>query len=144
MDKLYLLTSGQYSDHHVEGVFSSLEKVEEYKLQHKRLFLNYEREIYKNEPDEELLEMYIHNFNDPIEISVDEAILPSGFQPYDVIMDTNGDNAEVCYSESYNYWYKEFGLYKNILTFEVLAKDKAHAIKIANDRRIQLIANKQI
>lgn len=144
MDKLYLLTSGQYSDYHVEGVFSSLEKVEEYKLQHKRLFINYEREVCKNESVEELLDNYYHYFNDPEEISVDEAILPSGLQPYNVTMDTNGDNTEVCYSESYNYWYKGFGLHKNRLTFKVLAKDKAHAIKIANDRRIQLIANKQI
>ena len=144
MDKLYLLTSGQYSDYHVEGVFSSLEKVEEYKLQHKRLFINYEREVCKNESVEELLDNYCHYFNDPEEISVDEAILPSGLLPYRVTINTNGDNAVAYISETYNYWYKGFGLCKNRLTFEVLAKDEAHAIKVANDRRIQLIANKQI
>ena len=144
MDKFYLLTSGQYSDYHVEGIFSSLEKIEEYKSQHKKLYLDYERKTFPNDSDEELLEDYNNEFNDPIEISVDEAILPSGLLPYNVMIDTNGDNAKVCISNAYNYWYKGFGLYRNRLTFEILAKDEAHAIKIANDRRIQLIANKEI
>lgn len=147
--KLWCLTEGQYSDKSIVGVFSSLKKVNEYIENDKRVKINYYKELFPEETDEELLEHSYNDLNEPFEIELDSVIIDKDKFPFLVYMKKNGDSTNVCLEESVSiekYWVNTRKSSNNNwdVLFYVNAKDKEHAIKIANERRVQLIANGEL
>lgn len=117
--KIYILTSGGYSDYRVEGVFSTEEKA----LYAKRLLM-------ADEIDEwEVDEIPEH---------------PIGLLRYWVRM--NADGNQVYSGQDGNFskpdW--EPGRFDKYVVFHMWASDEQHAIKIANERRIALKASGQL
>ena len=88
------------------------------------------------------------DYNEPYETAVDSAIIDSSLLPYYVHMLENGDIKYCCLNEydipmekyniSNNTYKKNTGI---ALTIYCNARDKEHAIKIAGDKRRELIAN---
>jgi hypothetical protein len=135
---LYLVTDGDYSDRHVDSVFSTKEAAQKWI---ETLVPDGEIEEFELDPD-------IARFN-----------IPPGMKPFRVCMDRNGDNAEArhlgacgevpdpCEIYRKGKWeihilkeYKKAGFTETIQTF-MFARDEKHAIKIANERRTGLIAS---
>jgi hypothetical protein len=115
---IYIVTSGEYSDYHILGTFSTKEIAEDFIA-------------LLGEP--EYSERRIEEF----ELDFSEADY-KGKKVFLVRMAKNGDTKEVVTTDS---WHNSdffdmnghFGRY-------VIARDAQHAVKIANERRIQLIA----
>lgn len=120
MAKVYLLTQGEYSEYHIVGVYSTREKAEAHKPNH--------RNYFGTDPDIEE-----HELDPPC------SILPDTWK---VIMDRDGNSLEEPHltegqdKESFNLWDSKKD---NEYAFWVHAKDKAHAVKVANEMRIRKI-----
>jgi len=117
MATVYLVSDGSYSDYRVAGVYSTKEKAD----YAKRLFATV------NEIEEYELDGLPEH--------------PPGMLYFSVVMDEAG-NVTQSYTSAPNYYkhkWAPFGSGKFILY--QWAKDSAHAIKIANEKRIQLIAS---
>lgn len=147
--KLWCLTEGQYSDKSIVGIFSSLEKVNEYIENDKRVKINYYKKLFPEETDEELLEYSYNDLNEPFEIELDSVIIDKDKFPFLVYMKKNGDSTNVYLEDSVSiekYWVNIRKSSNNNwdVLFYVNAKDKEHAIKIANERRVQLIASGEL
>jgi hypothetical protein len=115
--KIYIVTDGSYSDYSIRGVYSTKEKAE---LAHKLFAAENDVEEYK-----------VDNFEG----------VPDGMFYYEVKMDKEGNTEE---AEIKNYQYADADEWQpygddNVCSFSMWAKDKEHAIKIANERRIRLI-----
>jgi hypothetical protein len=131
--KVYLVWKGEYSDADVYGVFSSEDSAKDFSN------LIGGRYIEDVELDE----------------IPPEYAAPKGKRPYEVVLKRNGDVVEINPPESMFSSQENFELArqgksklgssmfdrdgKYFITF-VFAKDKKQAIKIANDRRRQFIA----
>ena len=116
--KIYVVTDGDYSDYMIHGVFSTLEKAE----------------IFKKYSKLDYIEVY--------ELDDMQGIELNGYFKYDVYMDVDG-NSEIelpDQRESIDRDIKPYGDGKRMV-FEVKAKNEKHAVKIANEKRVQLIAN---
>jgi hypothetical protein len=114
---LYVVTSGEYSDYRVRGIYSTHEKAEQ-----ARDFFNTENDIEEHEID-----------------ALPEH--PPGMLRYTVLMDRDGrvdSVARVDAGGSYYEWTVRDAVF---VGFHVWARDETHAIKIANDRRAQLLAS---
>lgn len=79
----------------------------------------------------------------PLDPGVDE--INRGLKPYYVAMSRNGGNVSTFQENSLpgekGYWiYESYGARKHILTTSVWATSKDHAIKIVNEKRIQILA----
>ena len=126
IDKIYLVTSGEYSDYTVEGAFSTREKAEAY-LAH---FHTDPRAYHVGRIEEYAL--------DPHERTIRE-----GLREYRVRMDTEGNVEKVeLRSGALAGEYVETGRgpYGPATWGVALARDEKHAIKIVNERRIMMLA----
>ncbi len=117
--KVYVTSTGSYSDYKVTGVFTSLDKAS---------FAS------KLQGDD----------NDPQEFEVDVIVdHPEGMFWYRVRMDEFGHASSIRTErppiENYLEW-RPCGDNKNMY-FYMWASDEKHAVKIANERRAQLIAS---
>lgn len=116
--KLFVVTSGEYSDFKISGIYSSKEKAE------------WARKLFATENQIEEWEL------DSIPIH------PSGMILFKVRMDKNGTVRD-CYivdaSDKWNQWFPAAEVMA--VDFIVWARDIEHAIKIANEKRTQLIAS---
>ena len=116
---IYVCTEGSYSNYHICGIFD----------------------------DKELAEIFCEKFCDHAvieewKLNPYESELYDDYSPYFVVMSKDGNvikiNNTILYnSDSENIPYINF--YNN-MCINVIAKTKEHAIKIANEHRIQLIA----
>ena len=124
MNKVYVVTRGEYSDYHICGVFDEKEKAS--------LFIN----SFDN--DEYMIEEW--NLN-PYELELKE-----GMCPFFVRMAKNGDVLKSCKVTS-DYGFDEYELtsfdVRGNIYIRVFAKDEKHAIKICNERRTIAIANNE-
>ena len=128
---IYVLTSGEYSDYHINGVYSSRELAQAFidavegKLYPfgKRTYSDYMIEEYNlDEYADELKRGYLLWF---VRMKRDGLVLEAYEDERSYIMDhLSGDQN------------RDF-------VNRCLAKDKEHAIKITNERRIQFLANEQ-
>jgi hypothetical protein len=124
--KIYVVTSGEYSDYHVVAIFSNKDVAEKF---------NKDMLIEENKIEEWELD------------NVPE--FPVGLYPYHVEMKYDGhvvniNRQSMEYFQEYDY-VSDYG-YKekiNTMTAKILAKDEKHAIKIANEKRAQMIANNE-
>lgn len=115
--KVFVVTQGDYSDYHILAVFSTREKAEEYA---------------------QAREAEIEEF----ELDAMPTTGELGLAWYYVSMDRDGDTHWVaCLKDNQfnNAPRTELGV--NRMSVHVAAKSKEHAVKIANERRVQLIAS---
>jgi len=124
LSKVFIVISGSYSDYHLVGIYSTKEKAE------------YAKKLYASNNDIE--EYVIDDFSDT---------LPKGLFLYEVNMYKNG-NVHSTYLKDYRdvrYKWQCYIRAKNngYVAFNVFAKNKKNALKIANEYRTGLIANNQ-
>ena len=117
--KVFAVTTGEYSAYCVEGIYSTLENAEKAH----RMFASENR----------IVEYEVDAIPDH----------PPGMLYYLVEMDVNGNTdrvkqCNVCEFHGWNGIPTPSGRY---VGFDVWAKDETHAVKIANEKRIQLIAS---
>jgi hypothetical protein len=126
--KIYVITSGEYSDYNINCVFSTRQlaeayvekysaeemRIEEYELDTEQMRLNDPRKNYR-------VRIYKNG----------DAEAQEG-----VMVDEDDDEEDDYFYQSL--WNDPINLY---LQFVCLADSKEHAIKIANEKRIQHIAN---
>lgn len=121
--KIYLVTDGSYSDYHLCCVCSTPEKAEEAKV------------LYQADNDVEVYEL--DGLPDH----------PAGMLPFCVQMDAEGFASDVS-RESVDYCVEQkpdwepYGDDASV-AFHMWATDEKHAVKIANERRIVLLATHQ-
>ena len=120
--KLYLVAAGEYSDYHLCGIYSTLDKAE------------YAKKLY--------------DANEIEEYTLDEIPAhPKGMLLYSVAMKPDGNDSRVYQRDASEaedaYEWKSYGKSERF-EFQMWARDEEHAIKIANERRAQLIANNLI
>lgn len=128
MEKVYVVTSGDYSDYCIDAIFSTPEKAQEY------------MEVVTD-----------NNYNDIQEYEVDipidaddfekyswKGLLSFGYKSFFVDMLKNGDGADA-YQKHVSGTYCK--IEQDHLHATVWAKNEEHAIKIVNEKRIQMIAN---
>jgi len=118
MDKVYIVTQGQYSAYHICAVWDTEQKAQAY------INAFNEEEIC----DKMKIEEYDLNHEDY-----------SGKKFYEVRMKRNGDVVDIEQKTSHCYNEKD-EICRDILICHIIAKDEKHAIKIVNERRAQLIA----
>ena len=117
------MTNGSYSDYHIIGVFDKEDKAERIKEQF-----------------EAKIEEYTLNPDIPQK--------PKGYTVYDIRMRKNGDVS--CISGFRYDWTENLGIPEikihndvDVMQIQCFAKNEKHAIKIANEKRAELIANNQ-
>lgn len=151
--KIFIVTEGEYSDYHIEAIFSTKEAAEEYR------------------------QTYCSEYGEPgggsvEEWEVDDPLIyngfPAGLAAWSVNMKENGDvdyahldgkpDADERPAYGTPYFFRDtfpspaglkcyiyhgptFGAW--YLSMSVLARNKEHAIKIVNEKRTQLIAMNQ-
>ena len=124
--KVYVVTSGEYSDYGLDGVFSS-------------------RELAQKHIDTLTFDGGRCEFNEILELELDpnKAELISGRVPFQVDMRKDGGIFNIERSDSYLYSQSIWNPCRSdemILRVYCAAKDEKHAIKITNEKRAQLIA----
>ena len=121
MKKIYIVTSGEYSDYGIDAVFT----------------------------DKELAEKFIKEQKGEIEVweANEYTKIPQNRDVYQVIIYV--DNGEIQGTEKTNsnwhdalndnmlFWRKICGIERGRLVIYCFAKDREHAIKIANEKRVQ-------
>ena len=118
MIKVYIVTEGEYSDYGIIGVFSTKDKAEK----------------------------FVEEFGGDIEeYGLDILCLMKNKKIYSVKMTKEGVATVIledycCIEDCIN---KRYGFDNKNMYFYCFAKDKPHAIKIANEWRTNLIANNQ-
>lgn len=129
MERIFLLTAGQYSDQHVVGAFSSRENAEEFK---------------RSYPDSRDC-----SYNELEEMRLDPGIAESrsGLRRWFVAMKRSGDVLSADLSryleipdDATSSWCVTFDGSYEFRHFRMWARDREHAIKIANERRIASLA----
>ena len=131
MSKIYIITDGDYSDYHIVGVFDS-----------KKLAKNFIKKYYKRNYGYPEIEEYVVN---PL-----EQLNRKGCNAYFVNISQDGeslefvDPIETTVHNFYRYSYDTVELYAPKIDYDnidrmfymtIWAKDKAHAKKIAIDKR---------
>lgn len=136
MKKVYVLTKGCYSDYSIVGIFSTKEKLEEYK-----------KYIPNNDYND--IEEYEINPNKP-------SLIKRGYSYWQVFMLKDGHVEKVSridnyYKDNNSYVWKrsKAPAYANTNTPDVLvsgcwARNEKHAIKITNEKRALYIASNQL
>ena len=121
--KVYMVTAGQYSDYSVLGIYSTMEKAE-----HARDLMNADNDIDEHEMD------WLPDH-------------PKGLRYFGLKMDVDG-NTDGIYRQDFRGTLLEdfsvnwcpWGKSKQAI-FKCWAKDEKHAVNIANELRVQLIAS---
>lgn len=126
MKKVYIVTSGKYSDYGICGIFTTK------KLAHS--FIN----SFNEHTD----------FNDIEEYELDpyKIHLESGNKPYSLCMDIEGNTCHIEQSDlSHEFNGPMIEIYfsrdRKWMYVNCFAKNETHAIKIANEKRAQYIAS---
>ncbi len=128
---LYLVSCGSYSDYSVVGVFSTREHAEKFMAASGRR------------------DQRATDFNDVEKCELDKDIpaIDSGLLPFSVEMQRDGNQAKANRSRAdlvdagRGRW---FGHLAHAFRCEVWARDEQHAIKIANEKRVALLANESV
>lgn len=122
--KLFLVADGDYSEYHVCGIFSTIEKAE-----HAKKWFDSNQDIEEIEVDE----LPDH---------------PEGMFWYSFYMKENGDTLDIwiedgSYSRPEIQWFPNECQSEKCVKFQMWATDEKHSVKIANEKRSQLIASNQ-
>lgn len=130
--KIFIVTSGEYSDYHIDAVFSTEENAKKYAELHPGRFAD------------------IEEFDVDEDMALINKIRDEKITIYKISMFKDGKVREVKKESSTLHNYEtalksEYGFWVGHLRFDmkVIAKDEKHAIKIVNEKRVQLIANNE-
>lgn len=125
MEKVYLISRGEYSDYRVVGAFSTLEKAQQFIKE-------------ANEAENSTT----YKINDEIEeLNVDSLTIPKDLHPFTVYFKKDTIcGIEPDYVEDMKTSLEQWGIGKKLSCW---AKDEQHAAKIANEIKAQLIALNQ-
>ena len=127
MKTIYVVTSGEYSDYGIDSIFDTKELAEKY-------IASFNKGGW-NEMD---IEEWCLNPN--------EEELKEGKKAYRIRMDKEGNATEIEWADSAFGFKDEMGdgvsfTYNNkLMNCYCFAKDDKHAVKIANERRVQYLA----
>jgi len=131
--KVYIVTSGAYSDYQINAIFSTKENAERY------------NKIYASGDFEDIEEFEVDD-----EMALINRIIDEKITIYLVCMDRDGNIKEVMKESPSVSLVEELltgkqrpVLYADCMDMCVIAKDEKHAIKIVNEKRVQLIANNE-
>jgi len=127
MKKIYVVSSGEYSDYGIDAIFDSKGLAEKY-------ISAFDQNCYDQMEIEEW------------ELNPNENEVKNGRKAFCVRMDKQGNTKEVEWRDS------TFGLRntslnisftynKELMNCYCFANDEKHAVKIANEKRVQLLAN---
>lgn len=127
MSVVYILGKGFYSDRRVLGVFSTEKKAIRAK---EALCLNGDGEII------------------PCELDLADKFVQSGLYPYSVCISLSGDIISIYRQDAFCMVdsvpdIKHYSRTKRLIIQNILAKDDAHAIKIAGEKRIAWLVEHQ-
>ena len=127
MNKIYLVSAGDYSDYsdyRIIAFFSTKEKAQEF------------------------METFKEQYNEIEEFNLDSDYvdkIKNGYSIWHVRMKRNGDVEKISLLEntvvSIENMFCLITNGKEFLVYDVFAKSEEHAIKIANEKRIMMIAN---
>ena len=130
--KIYIVTSGAYSDYRINAVFSTKENAEKFT----KLYGVGDYDIEEFEVDDEM--------------ALINRIIDEKITIYLVCMDRDGNIKEVMKESPSVSLVEELlagkqkpVLYADCMDMCVIAKDEKHAVKIVNEKRVQLIANNE-
>lgn len=129
MDKIYIVTAGDYSDYHIVTVFSSRELAEKFCTKFGDPDYEYEIEEYELDSFRQQLNNGLNCFN--VSMCADGSLLDDVDKDY---------NEEVILSGKTNYRIYKWDQERLMLHITCMAENRQHAIKIANEIRTQLIA----
>ena len=131
--KIFIVTSGAYSDYHINAAFSTKENAEKY------------NKLYANSDFEDIEEFEVDD-----EMALINRIRDEKITIYLVCMDRDGNIKETIKESPSISLVKELltgkqkpVLYADCMDMCVIAKDEKHAIKIVNEKRTQMIANNE-
>ena len=121
---MYVVTSGEYSDYGIDAIFSSKELAQKF-------IDSFEDRSYSR-------------FNGIEEYPLDpfERELKEGYKPYFLRMDKEGNASDIQIEDSaYGFEdpYENGFDVNNGMYIHCYAKDETHAIKICNEKRVQII-----
>lgn len=128
--KIYIVTSGEYSDYHIDSVYDTLEQAMEYVLSQKPTqygsdyyIEEYDLNSHKPTTKLSLFKVEMHSNGTTLKIEkLDRLEYKNDIDPFSVAY-LNGN--------------RESG---RVFTIICLAKDEKHAIKITNEKRTQFLA----
>ena len=120
MENIYVVTEGSYSDYRICGVFDSKELAEKFTKSFGKDYMK--------------IEEYTLN---PFSKEVNE-----NFKPFFVRMTSEGECVDIGLEVNFGCLDSKYGFDNNKnLYYSVFAKDEKHAIKIVNEKRIQILAS---
>jgi len=123
MKKVYLVTTGEYSDYSVRGVYSNLKRAEEVQK-------------YYNKSS------YCDACIEIIDLDTNFYRIRDGYLRYHFYMGRRGGVYHLSSSGlrhgHVSFWYEFYN--ESQMVCEVDARSEEHAIKIANEKRVQLLA----
>lgn len=124
MAKVYVITSGEYSDYHICAVTLNQERAEKLKK-------FYDKVDYTG--------AFVEEFE------TDEGLekIESGYMPYRVLFTRGGDVYSVAYEYSLERSDRVWEAFNGGVCVTVWAKDDQSAIKIAAERRAKYLAEKE-
>ncbi len=125
LQAVFLVTRGEYSDYRVCGVFTDKKLAQKYIDSFVKIYKEFRIENYTLNP-------YQHE-------------LKNDYKPFFLRMTKEGNCTEIRIKDS-SYGFEEENIYFGFdidkdLCISIFAKDEKHAIKIANEKRVQLIAS---
>lgn len=133
MKEVFVVTSGSYSDYGVDAIFSTKEFADEWVKYHKgKTGTKYYVGSWKLDPTFDISRGY------PFVIIMDKS--GNLYERWDSFYD---EELEDNITRDYYHQYNEEGEPVQCLRFYLHANDEEHAIKIANEKRLQLIAGNQ-
>ena len=126
MKKVYVVTSGSYSDYGIDAIFDTKELAQSF------------IDSFKDDS--------YNDFNgiDEWDLNPNELDLKANRKPFSLRMDIEGNTFELEQSSS-SYGHKNgtdlsFTYKKDLMNVKCFADDEIHAVKIANEKRIQILA----
>ena len=126
MKKVYVVTSGSYSDYGIDAIFDTKELAQSF------------IDSFKDDS--------YNDFNgiDEWYLNPNELDLKANRKPFSLRMDIEGNTFELEQSSS-SYGHKNgldlsFTYKKDLMNVKCFADDEIHAVKIANEKRIQILA----
>lgn len=123
MKKIYVVTAGDYSDYRIVAMFST-------------------KKLAQSFIDSFAASTVYDRFNDVEEYELNpfKSDLSAGRKPYIVRMCKDGQVKQVKLVEASDFHQSDRYSYGNEINISCFANDETHAIKIANERRVQIIA----
>lgn len=120
MGKVYIVTTGRYSDYSIIAVFDSMELAQAF--------------IDSNDFGSDI------NDIEEYELNPNKTDLAAGRKGFEIEM--NKDGTTICCNMNRSYSHKPNNIYFrfNLMCLDCYADDDQHAIKIANEKRVQILA----